>query len=797
MSSITKKVAMAAKPITSERTPLLTPDISPTRSRLPSRSSSPSPGPTEFSQRNIQVFGLIHKIRADVVSLIDTPLTEKQLNGVKVLTDLVEPLEKTYLALGNGAIVYALLVNRVHFLSNQRTTSQYSVNHTRADLCEILATRILRSAFPPLHVASSMKNIRSTPPDDDETTYRLAKVLCANFSPFQGAPEPVLKKFAEMDRAVTPTGNALEMAIISEAKQFIRSAACQKTVEDMWNGRIMYTPSAFYDFLPDHYKRREIMLYRPGKSPVLDQYRLLVPKYRARLEFAHFLVLFASYFLCLYTFDATQHHMNPWEIWFMVFALGFSLDKFATGLAHGYTVYMHSLWNGLDAVFVTLFLFYAGLRAYGLKKQEEVYRDQAYAVLTSAACVLFPRFAFVSLADNVLVLSLRALMSSFVFLMFLATWCFAGFATAFYALGRGEYSFPYIAKLMIWLWRVPYAFPQFNKADLDTGLDWMGREFMLHVSDFHPILGPILWVAYACLSSTLVLTILVSMLSHTFSEVNEDAIAEDMYRKAVNTFEGNKSDALFLFQPPFNILALLILYPAGYLFNARWYHKVTVFFARLFNAPLLLTITYASRLRAYRKLREYAGRNLSDSAGRLKKRARMMPKGLLSFVSAHRDIEATFDVELEQDEWEDIFKAVAAAAPPAETFDYNKAKLANRRTDSERSISFVIPPVNNIVAIDKNKEKERPRQPLPVARIFRRGWKDSDEGTSTFGGGSTIKPRRPKRGQTMVETNREEQEVEEAGFRREFDERLKAIEESNKRIEEALTRLMGLDEPLS
>jgi hypothetical protein len=68
-------------------------------------------------------------------------------------------------------------------------------------------------------------------------------------------------------------------------------------------------------------------------------------------------------------------------------------------------------------------------------------------------------------------------------------------------------------------------------------------------------------VAFAFLGNTLFLTILVSMLSTTFSTIVSNATAEIQFRRAVLTLEGVKSDAIFAYQPPFNMLALLILLP--------------------------------------------------------------------------------------------------------------------------------------------------------------------------------------------------------------------------------------------
>lgn len=85
------------------------------------------------------------------------------------------------------------------------------------------------------------------------------------------------------------------------------------------------------------------------------------------------------------------------------------------------------------------------------------------------------------------------------------------------------------------------------------------------------------------------------MLSNTFSTIVSNATAEIQYRHAVQTLEGVKSDAIFAYQPPFNILALFVLVPLRWVVSPRWFHKVHVFFVRLLNLPLLLIIAAAER----------------------------------------------------------------------------------------------------------------------------------------------------------------------------------------------------------
>lgn len=56
-----------------------------------------------------------------------------------------------------------------------------------------------------------------------------------------------------------------------------------------------------------------------------------------------------------------------------------------------------------------------------------------------------------------------------------------------------------------------------------------------------------------------------------------------------------KSDGIFSFQPPINILALVFLWPARAFVTPHTYHKIIVFAARLSNLPLLLIIRIVER----------------------------------------------------------------------------------------------------------------------------------------------------------------------------------------------------------
>ncbi|OAV97381.1 hypothetical protein PTTG_08032 [Puccinia triticina 1-1 BBBD Race 1] len=548
---------------------------------------------------SLGIHQLIHRIRFDLLTLIDTPLSTEQLTSPAITFSITRPLESTYLSLTNQAIIFALLVNRVQFSTDaSHALTLHSVNATRASLCEILATNILRR----LHQADLLKHKHNTttsqkltPEEEQACLLNSANVLATAFSPFEGAPAQVIAALqadwgaSDSKNLLARQSNALEMAIVSEAKQFIRSPACQRVIDAIWSGKIVYTSTAIVDILSDRYKHRPVSLYNPRNAPLLNHYRLTVPRNRAALEYFHYAVLIGSYVATLQTRQLDR--MNPIEVWFNVFTLGFAADKLGSVLEHGWLVFIANLWNGFDAAFILGHAVYLALRITGLvylshyELDSHWLNEQSHQVLSCLAILIFPRLAFITLSDNILILSLRSMLSDFVFLMLLGAWCFLGFGYALYSLQRGKLEFdgqaPYsLGEIAIWM---VYIF---------FGLDATGISNAHH---FHRILGPGIFIIYACLSNTLLVTVLVSILSKIFSDISNDSIAETLYRKAVLTFEGVKSDALFSFQPPFNIPAMLILIPLKPFLTPRKFHTVVVFLCRMFGCPVLLTISFFER----------------------------------------------------------------------------------------------------------------------------------------------------------------------------------------------------------
>jgi hypothetical protein len=276
-------------------------------------------------------------------------------------------------------IVYSLLVNRVQFLHGRSNHAHHqSVNNTRALLYELVATKILQR--------HDTDNIES------EILLELAKVLVADFDPFQNAPEEVIpvqsspQKTSERRQSGLKS-TALELAIISESKSFLSSSACQKVIDAIHRGRVIYTSFSTIDILPDHYKHRPISIYDPRKASLFNQYRLIVPRTRYVLEVCQFSQLLVLYLLLMVKRNGTA--LNSCELPFCIYAFGWVLDQFASVLEHGWQVYTQNLWSFLDVIFAFTYWGYLVLRTYGLMAHNDGIGRLARDILTTGARFLY------------------------------------------------------------------------------------------------------------------------------------------------------------------------------------------------------------------------------------------------------------------------------------------------------------------------------------------------------------------------------------------------------------------------
>lgn len=515
--------------------------------------------PTQDFLASIKVFPLIPYLKKDVISSIDTPLSWDQLTASDINFAVVRPLVLKYARLCNMAVVYACMVVRSYFLTQAVSDLAHaSVSHSRATLCEIMALKLLN------HFAASK--------------VQLVAVLTTPWNPLAGAPMDIVQEVKEVIGEEECRGNsqsAIEMAIATQAKAFLSSPIVQTVVNDVYTGRVIFSITAIKSVVADNYKQRAIEIYDVRKAPFLDHYRLRVPRYSAILHFMNIAVLLLVFVIFLQSEDTA--YVSLWEGVFLVFAVAFTLQEYTASREYGWLIYMSNVWNAFDTSFVVIFLVYLGLRIKGLVTNDADTSQLAFDILACAGCILVPRLAFYAITNNVVILALRAMISEFVFFICIAATCFSGLLLTLYTIANGKWTISGIAWLIVQIW--------FGNTSLSFN----------QAKSFHSVLGPILMTCFAALSNTLLLTILISILSNTAARIDANATQEYLFQYTISTIEGVKSDALFSYQPPFNLVALLILKPATYLLSPRQLHSANVFLIKLTSFPILVVIALYER----------------------------------------------------------------------------------------------------------------------------------------------------------------------------------------------------------
>ena len=143
------------------------------------------------------------------------------------------------------------------------------------------------------------------------------------------------------------------MAVQTEAKTFLSSHIVQSIINDIYTGRIVFSSTGSRSVLADNYKPRAIEIYDVSKAPLLNHYRLRVPKYGAILDFLSSVTLLVIFVFCITCeplspfcirttevecqSDQNLDHLTPWEIIFIVYAAAFTLGEYTAANEHGWS----------------------------------------------------------------------------------------------------------------------------------------------------------------------------------------------------------------------------------------------------------------------------------------------------------------------------------------------------------------------------------------------------------------------------------------------------------------------------
>jgi hypothetical protein len=167
-----------------------------------------------------------------------------------------------------------------------------------------------------------------------------------------------------------------------------------------------------------------------------------------------------------------------------------------------------------------------------------------------------------------------------------------------------------------------------------------------------------------------------------------------------------KSDALFSYQPPFNILAFVLLKPASWVLSPKALHSFNVFLIKATSLPQLVVIgVYERHLAAGRKLRETSKDAAQSLFNSLPRQIKNMPLIEALVGSASNDLfSAIFDVEINESDYE-LFS------------DSDMDEPALRSLHSRESLKHNIDRGVVTPTKEKRRGKKRFESPSPVPQI--------------------------------------------------------------------------------
>ena len=225
----------------------------------------------------------------------------------------------------------------------------HAIHETRGHACEIVAWRFLMHLSPDElidYLLHELPPVRFDPEDHDEV--EIGEDDAERAALLSGLRDVSTtrksKKSSDNPRSSFVGHNALEIAAMANAKKFISQRTIQKTVDDIWNGDIM-----FWESLSMHSKKKAKFYNKARADPYT---RLRVPKYQKTFE-----ALFFASFLGLYY--AVLVERNPDRIKFVetllyVWIAAFAYDEFSKLRDVGTSFYAADFWSLWDLCIITV-----------------------------------------------------------------------------------------------------------------------------------------------------------------------------------------------------------------------------------------------------------------------------------------------------------------------------------------------------------------------------------------------------------------------------------------------------------
>lgn len=450
------------------------------------------------------------------------------------------------------------------------------------------------------------------------STRELIDALSYEFYPLQGQDQSTaLVTGPQRKRVVAARVSCLEVAIRSQAKRFLAHPVVVQQLEAIWAGTVVFHSAADNLHRPVNMNqggnldygttmdpngdiatessnktlRRSVTIYNPRDASLFKLSRLRVPRYRQFLSTLSFAVLLGLFLAVL---EQRSRRITPLEIVFWFWSAGFMLDEVVGFNEQGFSLYLMSFWNLFDVGILLLLFAYYCLRIYGTfltYPRSQFIADQAvslsfftkvhlsvhansfqFDVLTATAPLLFPRLF--SILDHYryfsqLLIAFRIMASDLIAVFVLIVISCSGFFVSF--LYFGDNKSPNVV-----------AYGLFQMLMGFTPTAWA-------MWDEYNFLGKTILTVFLFICHFVVVTILITVLTNSFMRIVQNANQEHQFLFAVNTISMVKSDALFSYVAPTNVIAWLVT-PFRYLMPFREFIRLNRYIIKITHLPILFTI---------------------------------------------------------------------------------------------------------------------------------------------------------------------------------------------------------------
>ncbi|KAF2143759.1 uncharacterized protein K452DRAFT_357381 [Aplosporella prunicola CBS 121167] len=547
----------------------------------------------------LPIYNLTHSIRLLVVQRCETTLSWDQLRSPQVSQFLVKPIQQEIQSgLFNRASIYALIANCLQFQKEgQANPGNVGVSKTRGMICELLAMRLLK----------------------EFSTRELIDALAYDFDPLQGLTPPATvtgrNKAAMQPRLARIS--TVEIAIRAQAKKFLAHPLVVQQLEAIWAGTIVFhsaadnlhripskrptprdTPrSTTYGTMHDDPQspdkgvefqpllgptiRRTVTLYDPREASLFKLSRLRVPRYRQLFSTCSFAIMLGLFVAVLVEKSVD---ITALEVVFWFWSAGYMLDEVVGFTEQGFNLYILSVWNAFDLGILLLFVVYYVLRLYGILMpdvRKHHTANMAYDVLASTAVLLFPRLF--SVLDHYryfsqLLIAFRMMAVDLAAILVLIVICCSGFFVAF-TLAFGDTGFQSGSQTAYALFQLVMGF---------TPAAW---EYW----SVYNVLGKAILTLFLFICHFLIVTILITVLTNSFMAVVQNANEEHQFLFAVNAISMVKSDALFSYIAPTNVIGWLLT-PLRFVMPFRKFIKLNRTLIKATHFPILFSIFCYERL---------------------------------------------------------------------------------------------------------------------------------------------------------------------------------------------------------